>query len=57
MLRHMSNKYITRNKVCNIKLMQLKKKLKETLAKKKEKEKLNILAIFSLQASKSSSAS
>lgn len=35
-LRNISNRYITRNNICNIKLKQLEEKHKQTLIKKKE---------------------
>ena len=47
-LRHISNRYITRNKICNIKLKQLKEKYKQTLIKKKEEDKLEILSDASM---------
>ena len=44
MLKHMANRYITRNNICNIRIKQLKKKHKQTLIKKKEEEKIEIIA-------------
>ena len=43
LLRHTAHNYQTRNTICNIKLKQLKNKLKETLKDKNERDNLEIL--------------
>jgi hypothetical protein len=48
--RHMAMHYYTRNKVFQIRIKQVKKKLKQTLMRQKEKEKLDLLAEASLMA-------
>ena len=50
MLIHMSNRYITRNKTNNNKIKHSKDKYKQTLIKKKEEDKLEILVDASLIA-------
>ena len=47
-LRHMADRYHTRNKICNIKVTELRDKLKETLISQKEKGKLDLLVDASL---------
>jgi len=49
-LRHMAHHYQTSNIICNIKLKQLKNKLKETLKNKNERDNLEILAEVSMRA-------
>jgi len=46
----MAHHYQTRNMICNIKLKQLKNKLKETLKDKNERDNLEILAEESMRA-------
>jgi hypothetical protein len=48
--RHMAMHYYTRNEVFQIKIKQVNKKLKKTLMRQKEKEKLDLLAEASLMA-------
>jgi hypothetical protein len=48
--RHMAMHYYTRNKVFQIRIKQVKKKLKQTLMRQKEKEKLDLLDEASLMA-------
>lgn len=56
MLKNFSNRYIKRNKFFNIKLKQLQEKRKQTLAKQKEGDKLEIIAEAFLHAQHTSSA-
>jgi hypothetical protein len=44
MLRHMAYHYMTRNKICNIRMRKLKARLRKALKRKKEQDKLKILA-------------
>ena len=48
MLSHMAYHYMTRNKICNIRMRKLKERLRKALRSKKEQEKLKILADASL---------
>ena len=48
MLRHMAYHYMTRNKICNMRIRKLKARLRKTLKRKKEQDKLKILAKASL---------
>ena len=48
MLRHMAYHYLTRNKVCKIRIRNLKAKLKKASKKRKEHDRLRILAEASL---------
>ena len=48
MLRNISNRYIIRNKICNIKIKNMKEKHKKTLIKHKEEDKLEIIFDASL---------
>lgn len=48
MLHHMAYHYLTRNKICNIRIMKLKASLRKDLKSKKEQDKLKILAEASL---------
>ena len=48
MLHHMAYHYTTRNKICNIRMRKLKAKLRKALRRKKEHDKLKILAEASL---------
>ena len=43
MLRHMAHHYITRNKICNMRIKKLKARLRRALKRKKRDDKLNIL--------------
>jgi len=47
-LRHMAFHYFARNKICKTRIMSLKAKLRKTLRRKKEQDKLKILAEASL---------
>ena len=47
---HMAMHYYTRNKVSQIRIKQLKKKLKKTLMRQKEKDKIDMLVEASLIA-------
>ena len=44
MLRHMAYYYVTQNKICKTRVKRLKAKLKRALRRKKEQDKLKILA-------------
>lgn len=48
MLRHMAHHYQTRNKICNIKVKQMKNRLKETLKGKGEMENMDMLVEASM---------
>jgi len=48
MLRHMTYHYLARNKVCKARIRILKAKLKKAMRKRKEKDRLQILAEASL---------
>jgi len=48
MLRHMAYHYMTRNKICNIRMRKLKARLRKALRRKKDQNKLEILADASL---------
>lgn len=48
--RHMAMHYCTKNRVSQVRIKQLKKKLKETLISKKDKDKLDLLVEASLMA-------
>jgi len=48
MLHHMAYHYLTWNKICKTRVKRLKAKLKRYLRRKKEKDKLKILAEASL---------
>ena len=48
MLFHMAYHYMSWNKICNIRMRKLKARLKKELSRKKEHEKLKILAKDSL---------
>jgi len=48
MLRHMAYHYMTHNKICNMRIRKLKARLKKALKRKKEQDKLKILAEASL---------
>lgn len=48
MLRNMAYHYLARNKVCQVRIRTLKAKLRKSLRKRKEKDKLKILAKASL---------
>ena len=47
-MRHMAYHYLTRNKICKTRAKRLKAKLKRALRRKKEQDKLKILAEASL---------
>jgi len=47
-LFHMAYHYMTRNKICNIRIRKLKARPRKALRRKKEKNKLEILADASL---------
>ena len=49
-LRHITHHYQTKNMICNIKLKQLKNKLKETLKDKKDRNNLEMLVEESMRA-------
>ena len=49
LLRHMAHHYHTRNMISNIKLKQLKNKLKEILKDKNERDNLEMLAKASMR--------
>ena len=46
--RHMTRHYFTRNQIAKVRVKNLRKKLKETLIKLKEKDNLDLLAEDSL---------
>ena len=48
MLRHMAYQYVAPNKIYNIRMRKLKARLSKTLKRKKEQDKLKILAEASL---------
>lgn len=48
MLRHMAYHYMTRNKICNIRIKKLKARLRRALEGKKEQDVLKMLAKASL---------
>lgn len=48
MLHHMAYHYLTWNKICKTRVKRLKAKLKRVLKRKKEQDKLKILAEASL---------
>jgi hypothetical protein len=48
--RHMAMHYYTRNRVSQVRIKQLKKRLKETLMRQKEKDKLGLLTEASFMA-------
>ena len=48
MLKHMAAHYLARNKICKARIRTLKAKLRKTLRRKKDQDRLNILAEASL---------
>ena len=48
MLRHMGYHYMTRNKICNVRMRKLKARLRKALRRKKQQDKLKTLAEASL---------
>ena len=48
MLFHMAYHYMTRNKICNVRIRKLKARFRKALRRKKEHDKLKILAKASL---------
>ena len=48
MLRHMAYHYLTRNRICNMRIQQLKARLRRALKRKKKKYKLKIFADVTL---------
>lgn len=48
MLRHMAYHYLARNKICKARIRTLKAKLRKTLRRKKDQDRLKILAEASL---------